>query len=80
MKQLLRHWYWQRFVQNRETAELMAAACDRRDKHALSIVALLDVDPQLIGQVMDKRRLTFVQTCHAYLRSSEFQNGLRAGI
>ncbi|AOY90089.1 hypothetical protein BKP64_00640 [Marinobacter salinus] len=76
MKQLLRHWYWQKFVQNRSTAELMGGACDVRNKQALGIVALLDVDPQLIDQVMDKGKLPFVQSCHTYLRSSEFQRSL----
>ena len=70
MKELLRHWYLQKFVKNRATAELMAVAGNLRDKHALGIVALMDVDPQVIGQVIDKSQLPFVQSCHAFLRSS----------
>ncbi len=80
IKDLLRHWYLQKFVQKRDTASLMAVACNLRDKHALGIVALMDVEPQVIGQVMDETQLPFVHSCHAYLRSPEFQQGLCSGI
>lgn len=76
MKQLLLHWYSQKFIYNKNTTELMEAACDLRNKSALSIVALIDVEPELMIGLMDKEGLKFVQTCHAYLRSSVQENSL----
>jgi len=70
MKELLRRWFYLKFVQKKSTVELMATACDFRNKNALSIVALLDVDEQMISQVVGKKRLIFVQNCHAYLMGS----------
>jgi len=70
MKELLRRWFYLKFVQKKSTVELMATASDFRSKNALSIVALLDVDEQMISQVMGKKRLVFVQNCHAYLKGS----------
>ena len=51
MKVLLRRWFYLKFVQKKSTVELMATAGDLRNKNALSIVALLDVDEQMISQV-----------------------------
>ncbi|OAN92790.1 hypothetical protein A8B84_16895 [Marinobacter sp. EhC06] len=68
MKGLLRRWFYLKFVQKKSTVELMATASDLRNKSALSIVALLDVDEQMISQVVGKKRLIFVQNCHAYLK------------
>ncbi len=70
MKELLRRWFYLKFVQKMSTVELMATASDLRNKSALSIVALLDVDEQMISQVVGKKRLIFVQNCHAYLKGS----------
>ena len=70
MKGLLRRWFYLKFVQKKSTVELMATASDLRNKSALSIVALLDVDEQMISQVVGKKRLIFVQNCHAYLKGS----------
>ncbi len=41
MKELLRRWFYLKFVQKMSTVELMATASDLRNKSALSIVALL---------------------------------------
>lgn len=70
MKTLLRRWFYLKFVQKKSTVELMAEAGDLRNKSALSIVALMDVDEQIISQVVGKKRLIFVQNCHAYLKGS----------
>ncbi|MGB1837832.1 hypothetical protein [Marinobacter adhaerens] len=70
MKGLLRRWFYLKFVQKKSTVELMATASDLRNKSALSIVALLDVDEQMISQVVGKKMLIFVQNCHAYLKGS----------
>ena len=70
MKELLRRWFYLKFVQKMSTVELMTTASDLRNKSALSIVALLDVDEQMISQVVGKKRLIFVQNCHAYLKGS----------
>ncbi|SNB55775.1 hypothetical protein SAMN04487880_1223 [Marinobacter sp. es.042] len=76
MKELLRRWFYLKFVQKKSTVELMATASDLRNKSALSIVALLDVDEQMISQVVGKKRLIFVQNCHAYLKGSVNPTGL----
>jgi len=80
MKVLLRRWFYLKFVQKKSTVELMATAGDLRNKNALSIVALLDVDEQMISQVMGKKQLSFVQNCHAYLKGSVTPAGLDSGL
>ncbi|MBZ2168096.1 hypothetical protein K8I84_04910 [Marinobacter sp. F4216] len=76
MKELLRRWFYLKFDQKMSTIELMATASDLRNKSALSIVALLDVDEQMISHVVGKKRLIFVQNCHAYLKDSVIHAGL----
>lgn len=80
MRGLLRRWFYLKFVQKKSTVELMATACDLRNKNALSIVALLDVDEQILSQVVGKKRLIFVQNCHAYLKGSVDPAGLDSGF
>jgi hypothetical protein len=80
MKGLLRRWFYLKFVQKKSTVELMATASDLRNKSALSIVALLDVDEQMISQVVGKKRLIFVQNCHAYLKGSVNPADLDPGV
>ncbi|MDO3720752.1 hypothetical protein QVZ43_03390 [Marinobacter sp. chi1] len=80
MKGLLRRWYYLKFGQKKSTVELMATASDLRNKSALSIVALLDVDEQMISHVVGKKRLIFVQNCHAYLKGSVNHAGLNSDI
>ena len=80
MKELLRRWFYLKFVQKKSTVELMATASDLRNKSALSIVALLDVDEQMISQVVGKKRLIFVQNCHAYLKGSVNPTDLDPGV
>ncbi|WP_417546339.1 hypothetical protein [Marinobacter sp.] len=76
MKRLLLHWYSQKFIYKRNTSELMKTTCDARNRNALSIVALLDVEPALMVGLMDSKTLEFVQTCHAYLISAVLGNAL----
>ncbi|TYC62960.1 hypothetical protein FMN52_01615 [Marinobacter sp. BW6] len=80
MKGLLRRWFYLKFVQKKSTVELMDTACDLRNKSALTIVALLDVDEHMISQVVSEKRLIFVQNCHAYLKGSVNPAGLDSGF
>lgn len=70
MKELLQHWYCQKYIHHKKTTELMETACDTRNKNALSIVALLDIDAGLMPSLINEEELEFVQTCHAFLRES----------
>jgi hypothetical protein len=49
---LLKKWSTQRYVQNRSTIELLSEAGDKKDREAISVVALLDVDDEQLLEMM----------------------------
>lgn len=69
MKAQLMYWYSQRVVAGKGTAELMKTARDTNAAEALSIVALLDVNSEILAKMMSREEFAFVQACHVFLES-----------
>ena len=69
MKARLMYWYSQRFVAGKKTTELMEAAHLMEEAEALSIVALLDVNSEILAKMMSREEFAFVQACHVFLKS-----------
>lgn len=67
MKLLLAYWYRKRFVQRKDTSELMRIIQDQEDLRALSIVAMLDVDVKTMRTLLEAEEFRFIELCHAYL-------------
>lgn len=74
MKMALKHWYQKRYVNGKDTSELMDTVHDNEARRALSIVALLDVGTMNLSGLMDVEEFQFIQTCHSYLKTTTDHN------
>jgi len=68
--EMLDYWYDQKFDHGAPTTQLMARVKDEADRIVLGVVAMLDLDPNLLRAQMTPEEWQFVDACHCYLRQS----------
>lgn len=65
---LLDNCYQMRFVLGLPTTQLLSSLRNNKERLALSIVALLDLDRQTLQMLIPREQWQFVDNCHHYLR------------
>ena len=68
-KSSLKKWAQRKLLEGGSTVELIAAAVDPRDKVAIALVALLEVEPSARYAGMCVDEVHYVKSCHSYLAS-----------
>jgi hypothetical protein len=68
-KASLARWAKEKFSEQRPTVELIDSVMDHHDREAISIVALLEVDPAVRYLGMQDDEVDYVKSCHAYLET-----------
>ena len=63
----LKTWAIERFINHRQTMELMSWAQNHHDRAVIAIVALMEVDPGIRYQGMSEDELQYIKSCHNYL-------------
>ena len=74
----LEKWATKKFIEHYSTMELMASVENSVDLEAIAIVALMEVDPSIRYQGMEKQQVEFIKSCHKYL-STVINNKLPTG-
>lgn len=69
LKCALKYWYRLRFESQDATVSLLSKASEEQ-REVVSIVAMLDLEPQLLRSVMSPKEWRRVKACHHYLRQA----------